>query len=155
LGEENSSEEGLLAEVSEDSKISRGGATKRLAQIKNDRDTTDERIMLEHYLDLIKKEAEAGRKAKDAGQALDAKVAEKYNALTRPEIISLVVDDKWLSALAAAVYNELDRISQTLTTRIQELAERYASPLPIQTLTVEELTGKVNAHLQKMGYVWN
>ena len=102
----------------------------------------------------LEKEAEAGRKAKDAGQVLDAKVAERYNTLTQPEIITLVVDDKWLSALAASVHGELDRISQTLTGRIKELAERYAAPLPQQTRTLDELTGKVGAHLKKMGFVW-
>jgi type I restriction enzyme M protein len=155
LVEENSGEEGLLADVSEDGKIIKGGVTKRLAQIKHDHDADDERHVLEQYLDLLDKEADTGRKVKDAQQVLDKKVAEKYNALTQAEVISLVVDDKWFSALAAAVYSELDRISQTLTGRIQELAGRYAAPLPQQTRTVDELTEKVDAHLKKMGFVWN
>jgi type I restriction enzyme M protein len=33
-------------------------------------------------------------------------------------------------ALSASVQGELDRVSQTLTGRIRELAERYATPLP-------------------------
>ncbi len=33
-------------------------------------------------------------------------------------------------APSAAVQGELDRVSQTLTGRIGELAERYATPLP-------------------------
>ena len=41
-----------------------------------------------------------------------------------------MVDDKWLATLAAAVQGELDRVSQTLTGRIRQLAERYATPLP-------------------------
>jgi type I restriction enzyme M protein len=41
-----------------------------------------------------------------------------------------VVDDKWMARLSAAVQGELDRVSQTLTGRIRELAERYATPLP-------------------------
>ncbi len=41
-----------------------------------------------------------------------------------------MVDDKWMATLAAAVQGELDRVSQTLTGRIRELAERYATPLP-------------------------
>ena len=40
------------------------------------------------------------------------------------------MDDKWLATLAAAVQGELDRVSQTLTGRIRQLAERYATPLP-------------------------
>ena len=155
LVEENSGEESLLAEVSEDGKISKGSVIKRLAQIKHEREAADERTMLEKYLDLLEKEAEAGRKAKEAQQALDVKVVEKYGALTQPEIIALVVDDKWLAALAASVQGELDRISQTLTGRIRELAERYEMALPQQTQTVDELSDKVDVHLKKMGFVWN
>ena len=128
LVEENSGEDGLLEEVSKDGKVSKGAVTKRLAQIKKDRDAADECAVLEKYLDLIEKEAEAGHKAKGTQQALDKKVIEKYNLLTQPEIITMVVDDKWLSVLAGSVHSELDRISQTLTGRIQELAERYAVP---------------------------
>ena len=40
------------------------------------------------------------------------------------------MDDKWLATVAAAVQGELDRVSQTLTGRIRQLAERYATPLP-------------------------
>ena len=67
------------------------------------------------------------------------------------EIKTLVVDDKWIATLAAAVQGELDRVSQTLTGRIRQLAERYASPLPQLTDEVEQLADKVAAHLQKMG----
>jgi len=61
------------------------------------------------------------------------------------------VDDKWLQTLAAAVQGELDRVSQTLTGRIRQLAERYASPLPQLTSEVETLAAKVAEHLKKMG----
>ena len=154
LSEEHSGEEGLLAEVSDGGKINKGVVTTRLAQIRNDNDASDERIVLEKYFDLVEKEAEAGHKVKNAQQALDTTVAEKYNALPQSEVITLVVDDKWLSALTAAVHIELDRISQTLTGRIKELAERYASPLPQQTQTVTELAARVDTHMQKMGFVW-
>ena len=79
---------------------------------------------------MIEKEAAASKKVKDAQKALDAKVAAKYGQLTEDEIKALVVDDKWLATLAAAVQGELDRVSQALTGRIRQLAERYATPLP-------------------------
>ena len=49
-----------------------------------------------------------------------------------------MVDDKWLATLAAAVQGELDRVSQTLTGRIRQLAERYATPLPQLTEEVAD-----------------
>ena len=77
--------------------------------------------------------------------------ADKYAKLTEDEIKSLVVDDKWLATIAAAVQGELDRVSQTLTGRIRQLAERYASPLPQLTGEVATLAARVDGHLKKMG----
>jgi len=53
------------------------------------------------------------------------------------------------------VQGELDRVSQTLTGRIRELAERYATPLPQLTDEVAMLAARVDEHLKKMGAVWN
>ena len=63
------------------------------------------------YAALIEQEAAAGKKVKDAQKALDAKVAAQYAKLTEAEIKTLVVEDKWLAALAASVQGELDRVS--------------------------------------------
>ena len=65
-----------------------------------------------------------------------------------------MVDDKWLATISRDVQTEMDRISQRLTQRIKELAERYETPLPQQHKEVNELTSKVDAHLKKMGFVW-
>jgi type I restriction enzyme M protein len=66
----------------------------------------------------------------------------------------LVVEDKWLTWLSKAVQKELDRVSQTLTGRIRELAERYATPLPKLSEEIKTLTAKVDEHLKKMGVLW-
>ena len=49
---------------------------------------------------------------------------------------------------------ELDRVSQTLTGRIRQLAERYATPLPQLADEVATLAVRVDGHLKKMGAVW-
>ena len=77
-----------------------------------------------------------------------------WNVLTIDEIKTLVVDDKWLASLEQDVHSEMQRISQKLTGRIKELAERYETPLPQQEKEVEVLTGKVETHLEKMGFSW-
>jgi hypothetical protein len=74
--------------------------------------------------------------------------------LTEADIQTLVVDDKWLATIAAAVQGELDRVSQTLTGRIRELAERYATPLPQLIDEVATLAARVDGHLKRMGAVW-
>lgn len=63
-----------------------------------------------------------------------------------------MIEDKWLATLALDVQTELDRVSQALTSRIRQLAERYATPLPQLAVEVEVLASKVNDHLAKMGY---
>jgi type I restriction enzyme M protein len=62
-----------------------------------------------------------------------------------------VVEDKWLAALDADIHGEMDRISQALTQRVKELAERYETPLPLLAANVASLSAKVEAHLRKMG----
>lgn len=135
-------------------KLSAKSVKDRLKAIKGDKDAKDELKMLEAYAALIEKESTAGRQVKDAQKALDAKVAAKYRLLSEAGIKTLVVEDKWLAALAASVQSELDRVSQALTGRIRQLAERYATPLPKLAGEVETLAARVDEHLKKMGFVW-
>ena len=115
----------------------------------------DEIKALKAYAALLEQEATASKKAKDAQKALDAKVAAKYAHLAVDDIQTLVVQDKWLATLTASVQSELDRVSQALTGRIRQLAERYATPLPALGDEVEVLAGRVDEHLKAMGFVWN
>ena len=46
----------------------------------------------------------------------------------------------------------MDRVSQALTARVKELAERYETRLPDMAKRVADLEAKVNAHLAKMGF---
>jgi len=110
--------------------------------------------MLNRYLDLLDQEMEASRRVKAAQKALDAKVTAKYATLSEDDVKTLVIDDKWLATLASDVQTELNRIMQALTGRVRQLAERYDAPLSMLTEEVEVLSNKVDAHLQKMGFVW-
>jgi type I restriction enzyme M protein len=153
LDEEQGGEEGLLFDAKTDKgKLSAKSVKDRLKAIKTDKAATDERQALEICMQLIEQEALASRAAKDARKGLDARVAAKYRQLGTEDIKVLLVDDKWLSALAASVQGELDRVSQALTGRIKQLAERYATPLPQLAVEVETLGAKVDEHLRKMGF---
>ena len=155
MDEEQGGEDGLLAEAKTDKgKLTAKSVKERLKAIKHDKDATDENKVLEAYLDLIEQEAVASKKVKDAQKALDAKVAAKYGQLSDAEIKTLVVDDKWLTQIAAAVQSELDRVSQALTGRIKQLAERYAVPLPQLIDELEILAAQVDGHFKKMGFIW-
>jgi len=74
--------------------------------------------------------------------------------LTETEIKTLVVDDKWLASLHAAIHSEMDRISLALTYRVKELGERYETPIPQMVSWVAALESKVNSHLERMGFSW-
>ncbi|VXC54655.1 Type I restriction-modification system, DNA-methyltransferase subunit M [Pseudomonas sp. 8BK] len=153
LDEEQGGEDGPLAEGKTDKgKLTAASVKARLKAIKHDRNADEERQALEQCLALIEREAEASKKIKTEQKAMDAKVQAHYAQLSEDELITLVVDDKWLATLQADVQTELDRVSQAISGRIRQLAERYATPLPALNAEVEALAAKVNAHLAKMGF---
>ena len=155
LEEEHGGEEGLLEEVKSDKgKISKGSVQARLKEIGTDKEAADEVAVLKTYLVLVEKEAAAGKAVKDAQKALDTKVSAKYIAMSEEDVKVMVVDDKWLASIENDVQSELDRVSQRLTQRIRELAERYVVPLPALSTEVDILTDKVNEHLKRMGFIW-
>jgi type I restriction enzyme M protein len=176
MAEEHGGEDGLLAEAKNDKdKLTKASAAARLKELRPGNAPgsakpqlgakkkaaelglsapsadAEEIAALHAYVKLAEQAADTGAKLKTAQEELTAKVAAKYPKLTEDEIKTLVVGDKWLATLAAAVQGELDRVSQTLTGRIRQLAERYASPLPQLTDEVEQLAAKVAVHLEKMG----
>jgi len=151
LEEENSVEDGCFAEMD---KVNKGNVQGRLKEIKDDPDTKEEITVLKTYLKLLARQADINKKIKDADAELDKKVYARYPMLTEDEIKALVVDEKWMATIEKAIKTEMDRISQRLTQRVKELAERYETPLPAQTDEVKELESRVNAHLEKMGFVW-
>jgi type I restriction enzyme M protein len=158
MREENSGEDGLLAEVIEGEgdkqRITAKGLKARLKAVGRDRLCDDEREALVAYSKLLDNQTDLKAKLKSAQEDLDMKIDAKYRKLSDSEIKVLVVDDKWMTQVEAAVQSELDRVSQTLTGRIRELAERYATPLPQLTDEVATLAGRVEEHLQKIGMSW-
>ena len=158
LKEEHGSEGGLLEEVVEGEgdkqKITAKAVETQLNEIGLDPDYAEESRALENYASLLNQQADLKSRLKAARKTLEAKLAEKYGKLIEDEIKTLVVEDKWLATLAAAVQGELDRVSQTLTGRIRQLADRYAAPLPQLDQEVETLAARVDEHLKKMGFVW-
>ena len=111
--------------------------------------------ILNKYLELLDQIAATKKQIKEAENKLDDELLAFYPTLSIEQIKQLVVDDKWLTTIDKDVHSEMDRISQRLTMRIKELAERYEAPLPKQSEKVAELENAVNTHLEKMGFVWN
>jgi type I restriction enzyme M protein len=151
LEEEHGGEDGAFAELD---KVNKANVAARLKEIKGDKEATDEATVLNAWLKLNADEADLKKRLKDAEADLDTKAYAHYPKLTEAEIKALAVDDKWLAALDRDIHGEMDRISQALTQRVKELAERYEMPLPKMVARVAELGAKVNFHLQKMGFAW-
>ena len=167
LEEEHGGEDGLFAELE---KVNKACVAARLKEIapghanlpigkkrKADQEIgapgdEDEAAALTAWLKLADTEADGKKALKAAESALDAKALAHYPKLTEADIKTLVVEDKWLAALATAVHGEMDRVSQALTQRVKELAERYETPLPALAAEVETLSARVAEHLEKMGF---
>jgi type I restriction enzyme M protein len=123
----------------------------RIREIGRDAEGADELNLLKAWMDLSGRISALKKQLKDGEAELDALAYARYPQLTPDEIRSLVIDDKWMATLSASVQAELDRVSQTLTGRICELAERYATPLPKLTEELGALASRVEVHLAKMG----
>ncbi|WP_426177403.1 N-6 DNA methylase [Massilia sp. TWR1-2-2] len=158
MREENGGEEGLLFEVIEGEgdkqKITAKAIKARLKEIGKNLLHSDEREAIATYSELLEQQNNIKAKRKTAQDDLEKKIDAKYPKLAEPEIKTLVVDGKWLARLSDAVHGELNRVSQTLTGRIRELAERYAAPLPQLTDEVATLAARVEGHLKQMGAQW-
>ncbi|MBL8886461.1 MAG: N-6 DNA methylase [Phycisphaerales bacterium] len=159
LIEDNGGDDGLLMESrNEKDKITKASVKVRLdAAEEGGADVAEpgEISLLKQLVEHFALKDALGTKLSESQSALTVKVVDKYGKLGENEIKTLVVEDKWLATLGASVQGELDRVSQTLTGRVRELAERYASALPQLMEEMETLSGRVDEHLRQMGAVWN
>lgn len=126
----------------------------RVREIGADEDGADELKVLKRWLALSERVTGLKKKIREAEAALDQSAYGQYAKLTEAAIKTLVVDDKWMTRLSGDIQGELDRVSQSLTGRIRQLAERYATPLPELNDEVERLAARVGEHFKRMGAVW-
>lgn len=152
LEEEHGGEDGWFASLD---KLNAAEVKRRIKEIGKSKDDAEELSALKQWLTLSEQEGELKKQVKTLDAALDAKAFAKYAKLSVEEIQTLVVDDKWLTALSITVQGEVERVSQALTRRVKELAERYDTPLPQLAANVSGLEAKVAGHLAKMGFAWN
>lgn len=159
LEEEHNSEEGFFTELDKVNKATITTALKtvnsKLKNKKEDSTLLEKKQVFERYLSLTDEYTELNKKIREAEIALDLKALNQYKHLSIETIQQLVVNDKWMASIENSVKSEMERISQRLTLRIKQLAERYETPMPKQLIEVAELEAKVNAHLQKMGFAWD
>ena len=149
--EEHGGEDGAFAELE---KVNKVNVTARLKEIKGDNDAKDEAAVLNGWLKRNAQEAGLKKCIKEAETVLDGQAYAKYPQLTETDVITLVVDGKWLAILDAAIHSEMGHVSQQLTQRVKELAERYEIPLRLMLERLVEQEAKVNRRLETMGFSW-
>ncbi|MEL4248078.1 type I restriction-modification system subunit M [Shewanella xiamenensis] len=149
--EEHSAEDGLLAEALNDKDKVTAASVKARLKLAQD---TDERKALKHVQQLFDSESSAKKAVKEQQDQLDLLVFKRYATLTLDEVKTLLVQDKWQATLQASIQAEIERMGQQLATRVKDLEERYAEPLPQISQSVEVLSAKVAEHLKAMGLEW-
>ena len=146
--EENSGEDGLLAEALNDKdKVTKVTITARL-KVATDK---EEKAALKQAKALFDAEADSKKALKEAQDQLDRAVFKHYATLSEDDIKTLIVNDKWHATLQSRIQAEIERIIQQLANRVKELEERYAEALPTISQSVDALSLKVAAHLKAMG----
>ena len=147
-------EEGALAGFE---RINAAQVKDRIREIKRDPHSADpdELATLTQWLTLSEQQTAHKRTLRELETALDQNAHQQYAKLTVPDIKTITISDKWMATLSKAVQNELERVSQTLTSRIRELAQRYDTPLPALEQELQTLSARVGEHLQNMGVVWH
>jgi type I restriction enzyme M protein len=151
IEEENGGEEGLLSELE---RVNKANVAARIKEIKGDKEAKEELAVLTEWLEFNTKEAVVKKQLNDMESALDTKALAQYAKLNESDVKTLVVDGKWMATIDTDIHGEMDRISQTLTQRVKELAERYNRPLPALAEQADAMESKVRAHLERMGFAW-
>jgi type I restriction enzyme M protein len=111
-------------------------------------------LIIKKYQNLVDQEATTKKALKAAEAALDEATYAHYPLLEEAEVMDIVVSDKWLVDMRSRIDGEAERVTQTLTQRVKQLAERYAEPMPQLAHEVSALEQKVQGHLEKMGFSW-
>lgn len=110
--------------------------------------------IISKWLDLSELISELKKSIKISSEALDFECLQKFQELSKEEVQHLVIHKKWLAKLKADINGEIDAISQRLTGRLKELADRYANTLGTLNEEVEDLEQNVLGDLEKMGLEW-
>jgi type I restriction enzyme M protein len=164
MEEEHSGEDGAFAEMD---KVNKGNVQSCLKELKEEKQTlplgaeppvtygedekTEEEI-LTSYIELYDKQSTLKKQIKELEKELDDKLLKRYGKLTEDEIKTLVVDDKWMKSIEDLINAERDNISQRITYRVRDIADRYETPLLEINNKVVSIQKRVLNHLNNIGY---
>jgi type I restriction enzyme M protein len=154
--EEHAGDDSILSDATNDKgSITKTTLTAFIKEIKSNPAEKDTLSIANELLKLFNLEAELKKDQKEKAIALDNLTLKTFKELTETDVRTLVVDDKWLTSVKASIQTEIDAISQRLTGRVKQLAERYENTLIELDKDTKTLEDKVTSHLEKMGLVWS
>lgn len=151
IEEENSGDEGIFSDLE---KINLKNVKDLYKERKAEHAPKEELKYIKNYIDTQEALRGINKLIKIAKESLEVKVVAQYLLLTEAEIKDVVINHKWTPVLQQALQNEQEKLSQNLTQRIKELADRYQQALPTLETETQEASQKVLVHLQKMGLIW-
>jgi len=149
--EEHAVEDGLLADTTDDGKVTKALATARLKDARKEGSDPDEVKALQYLIGLYDKETAAKKTVKDAQVKLDTATLKKYGELSESDVKKLVLDDKWKTIVTTRVNDEVNSLALNLVDRIQTLGKRYAETVGHLQSEFAQLEERVAAHLAEMG----
>jgi type I restriction enzyme M protein len=110
--------------------------------------------LLNQYKALVDKEDTFKEAEKKLDEELTSKIVAKYKSLDEKLARKLIIENKWIKAVNFFVENEIELLILKFTRRLIELEGRYKISLPQIISSSEDLTKKVQNHLEKMGISW-
>ena len=153
--EEHAGEEGLLEEAANDKgKITKSTLSRRMREVKADPSEKEAYALMQELGERFAQEGALKKQIKQQHKDLEHLNLKQYSLLSEEEVRHLLLDQKWLTQLDARIQAEIQGISQRLTSRIKELADRYAQTLSELEAEAQALEEKVTNHLQNMGLTW-
>lgn len=151
MEEENSGDEGVFSDLE---KINLKNVKDFYKVRKAENASKEELKYIKNYIDTQEVLGGITKLIKIAKENLEVKVVAQYPLLTEAEIKDMVINHKWTLILQNALNSEQEKLSQNLTQRIKELADRYEKTLPAVEIQASEASQKVLVHMQKMGLIW-
>jgi type I restriction enzyme M protein len=151
IEEEGSGEDGPLSELE---KLNKVCVAARLKEVGGEGEGQEEFAILNAWLELNARESQIKKQIKDVEDVVDAKAYQQYSRLSASDIKELVVNSKWLNALAAAIGEDIERLSQRLTGRTLILGERYETTVPELTERQSTQEKTFAGVFRSMGFSW-
>ena len=149
LEEEHGGEEDAFGSMD---KINKSTVTARIKELADGDEADEELTVLKKWQTVSTAIAKLKKQIKTSENDLDTLAHDQYSILGESEIKTLLVDDKWMAVLATKIQAETNQVSNSLTTRVKDLADRYDTPIALLDARVEEIQSKVKNHLCKMGF---